>query len=219
MGRPWPGRQEGWVPASLHLELSVWAYASPCPSSAFCISIQTMKVLDKNCGSQWGQFGHFQRYFWLSWKMDGALLAFGCQAALQHTGRPCPTNWTIPDSILGMSHLTYKCKFPAVIIWVPTLVLFHIQTQRIFAWFYYTLNFSGMQLPCKWRRDCTLFCSDLHCFRKSHLWRPHCSFRTVSGQFHTFIPVSIRFHHLTPITSPHLVIASHSHSNVHIISL
>lgn len=44
-------------------------------------------------------------------------------------------------------------------------------------------------------------------------------FLYVSGQFHTFIPVSISFHHLTPIMSPHLVIASHSHSNIHIILL
>ena len=44
-------------------------------------------------------------------------------------------------------------------------------------------------------------------------------FLYLSGQFHVFTPISIIFHHLTAITSPHLVITSHSHSNMHIILL
>ena len=59
-----------------------------------------MKGLDKICGSQEGQFGHFQRYFWLSSKGLCGHLDAGQPAAL-----PNKPHYTWLD--LGMSHLTH----------------------------------------------------------------------------------------------------------------
>ena len=109
-------------------------------------------------------------------------------------------------------HLTGKCKIPSVLIWAQILVPFHKQTWRIFAWFYHTLNFPGMQLPCREGRIVPCFALISTEKMTALEARP---FLYLSGQFHVFTPISIIFHHLTAITSPHLVITSHSHSNMH----
>ena len=113
-------------------------------------------------------------------------------------------------------HLTGKCKIPSVLIWARILVPFHKQTWRICAWFYHTLNFPGMQLPCSEGRIVPRFA--LISTEKMTALEARL-FLYLSGQFHVFTPISIIFHHLTAITSPHLVITSHSHSNMHIILL
>lgn len=73
-----------------------------------------------------------------------------------------------------------------------------------------------MQLPC--REGSIVPCFALISTEKMTALEAR-PFLYLSGQFHVFTPISIIFHNLTAITSPHLVITSHSHSNMHIILL